>query len=1238
MEGPTDESRAPWTWLESGLEFPRAAAEISTAKELVGLLVQLEDEGLAERNGTDWLLSWQALYAFLGMRAYADAHPILKLPPIVLAAPVLRSHGSLTDSNFIVAIDEWVDEKGRHLNLNRYAGPLVSIDGRPALLAEPAWTLAERITSFLARPPEERNDLSQRREWGAIRQLALKAGARLDTFLYRTVVLTPDRLTIGLRRGAGTGTKVIEVVPSFEGSPPEWLEMFDRTANVPNRYDILTPDGIVQVIVTPAVQTVLEQVKRMPGRRVAGTRAEAFVTNPFAALGDAASEVIDPEQFEHARAEANLLFERFTAYVKADAFGYPEEVGILVERARSETHGAVGGPRPFADNDELAHFINAVQASIDSGHQLCLWEGSEFELTGDVDEQLAVLRRALHARRKPQVLVSYAKVYDLSNYSARVEGIANEKPYYSPFIAKSDAEPWAPETVQYGITFTPKGETEPVAIPLNESTLKQLREKVTEARAGKLTEFEWTALSPKPIPVSEADRVLKVLDEALGDLNAGTFEPTQHAGTDTAPQRRPALIIKANIQSIDYEEARKEVLRDYSKIPALPTGLKPDKKLKDHQKEGVAWLQHLLRSPTYCRGALLADDMGLGKTLQILATLARAFEDRPDLAPALVVAPVSLLENWKEEIENFFQRGAIPILTAYGDDLAPLRLPREAVDAQLRAEGLVRFLRPNWRGTARVVLTTYETLRDLEFSFASEKWSVMVCDEAQRIKNPNALVTRAAKKQNVEFKIACTGTPVENSLADLWCLFDFVQPGLLGALNDFATRYRRPIEARTDDEKARVDELRAKIAPQVLRRLKRDVATDLPRKITVESCRRLPLSTQQRALYARAVELFKRRGQPGVPFKNALGLLHYLRLLCTDPKRHGLTAFVPEALVDYRARSPKLDWLLQALTDIKAKHEKAILFCEFREVQRMLRHYVEAVFGFAPHIINGDTPAAARHASSRQKQIKAFQAKPGFGVLILSPVAVGFGVNIQGANHVIHFSRTWNPAKEDQATDRAYRIGQTRDVFVYYPVVTAADFTTFDVRLDQLLEHKRRLAEDMLNGSGDISPNEFDPASLAPSEAGAVSDDLLSLDDVLRMDSRTFEGFVAALWQKRGYSLVQRTPDSHDDGVDVVAITGPNGELVQCKSSTVDQCEVSWDAVKEVVAGEAAYRARFPGVQFAKACATNQYFNENAVRHAELNDVQLYDQKRLVELMTVMPVTLLDVERHIYVAWEHGSA
>jgi SNF2-related domain/Restriction endonuclease/Helicase conserved C-terminal domain len=542
------------------------------------------------------------------------------------------------------------------------------------------------------------------------------------------------------------------------------------------------------------------------------------------------------------------------------------------------------------------------------------------------------------------------------------------------------------------------------------------------------------------------------------------------------------------------------------------------------------------------------------------------------------------------------------------------------------------------RFSAQLVLTTYETLRDLEFSFSAQRWSLMVCDEAQRIKNPAAMVTRAAKKQNADFKIACTGTPVENTLADLWCLFDFVQPGLLGSLNEFGRTYRRPIEVDERDEegKQRVEDLRQRIEPQILRRTKLEVAKDLPKKIVVEDCRRLPLSSAQRQLYARAIEDFKKRGDPGAhtPFKNHLGLLQYLRLVCTDPRRHGLTVFKPEPLTKYRQAAPKMDWLLRELQRIEAQGEKAIVFCEPRNIQRLLQHYIAEAFGFEADIINGDTTAQAASAISRQKRIKVFQAKPGFGVIILAPVAVGFGVNIQTANHVIHYTRTWNPAKEDQASDRAWRIGQKKDVFVYYPVVAADDFTTFDVKLDQLLERKRLLAGDMLNGCPDVSTSDFRVEDVVPADQAHDIDDVVTLDSVMRMEWRHFEGLAAALWCKRGFDTVYCTPAANDNGVDVVALRGNYGELIQTKTSAADGRLLGWEAVNEVVAGEAFYRRRHPGVTFKKVGLTNQFFNSGAHEKASLNAVELLDQSHLTQLLVEHRVTMLDVERLLYDKWD----
>jgi SNF2 family DNA or RNA helicase len=175
-----------------------------------------------------------------------------------------------------------------------------------------------------------------------------------------------------------------------------------------------------------------------------------------------------------------------------------------------------------------------------------------------------------------------------------------------------------------------------------------------------------------------------------------------------------------------------------------------------------------------------------------------------------------------------------------------------------------------------------------------------------------------------------------------------------------------------------------------------------------------------------------------------------------------------------------MQWLADTLRGIRGKGEKALVFAEDREVQRLLQHYIHAEFGFSARVVNGDTSVSAKAHTSRQKIITEFQRTPDFGVLILSPLAAGFGLNIQAANHVIHYLRHWNPAKEDQATDRAYRIGQTKDVHVYCPLTVASDFKTFDVKLDELLERKRALAGDMLRGTGSVALTDFNLGEIAP--------------------------------------------------------------------------------------------------------------------------------------------------------------
>ncbi|VVD65088.1 putative endonuclease [Pandoraea iniqua] len=1202
-----------------------------------GYLTQLADDGLVIPVEDAFLMDWKSVYDILARPDYGQLSEVLRIPPFTEFRQHLRSSHSLTDREFGIAIDGWRVDGGREFQ-GTITGPVMSDGGTETLMRPAQWKLFNAVIAFSRRGDEDRSDLANRQGWGRIRNLALDSEARLDDFLYRSVVLSPEKLNIGLRRSAEVvDDHVVEIEPSFDGAPSDWLDTFDRSRDIRDRYDITTRDGIVQVLVTPKVKTVLREIKRLPGRRVAGSRAQAFLLNPYAALGADAIDVIEESQFERAREDAGLDYERFAPTFERDALGYPLRVGLLIESAVQS--GPTSSKTHWLNDDELHTFVAALSNSLALGHQLLAWQGYDLALQGDSELQLKELSAALAQRRTPPTLVSYAQVHDLGGYSARIESIGLEKPYHSPYIAKkNESEGWFPDNVFPVIVYQSKDGGEPVAVPTNKQAIEKLKSDVQIADANGAAQLDVPWLKD-PISITDAKEVISTFERLFLDLESGKASDSiidQKRHSDGATKKQ--LVLRANIQALEYEELRREALQAVPSLPKLPQGIRPEFALLPHQQAGLAWMQHLfsLQTDYQVRGAILADDMGLGKTFQLLALMAWLLETDPSMNPMLVVAPVSLLENWAEEAKKFFQPGALPLLTAYGDSLAEFRVPRSQIDQRLQTEdGLVKFLKPNWIGDAKVVLTTYETLRDLEFSFAAQKWSLMVCDEAQRIKNPAAMVTRAAKKQNAAFRIACTGTPVENTLADMWCLFDYVQPGLLGALNDFGERYRKPIEAKTDEEKTRVEELRARISPQILRRLKTEVDTGLPPKIVVEECRRLSISNAQRNFYAKAVDSFKRRQEPGhtTPFKNHLGLLHYLRLVCTDPRAHGLNVFKAEPLNDYRAKSPKLDWLLKQLSEIKTKDEKAIVFCEFREIQRLLQHYIEAEFGFRPDIINGDTSASSTHVSSRQKRIKVFQETPGFGVLVLSPVAVGFGVNIQAANHVIHYSRTWNPAKEDQATDRAYRINQKKPVYVYYPTVWADDFLTFDVKLDQLLAHKRGLSEDMLNGAGDVAPSDFNLTDVVPNSQRDGLDERITLDTALRMSWQHFECLVGALWSKRGYDCY-RTPSTNDNGVDIVAIDGHRGQLIQAKTSGIEGAKLGWDAVKEVVAGEAFYRRRHPNVSFEKVCVTNQFFNAQARENADLNSVGLLDQTHLGDLLQLHEITMLEVERMLFSEWE----
>ncbi len=1076
--GPTERNAAPRT---AGVAFEaegiRYASPASSAAEWLAnpyafpdadrgaRLAQLLAEGLGAASTVDVLLPWADVYTLLGDAAYAAYREALAIPPTSSARVRLTSRGALVDGDFAILLDGWVDQQGRPLQPTpKLLGRVLQSGTDRALLTEGLHRLLTELAKFHAVAPSDRSAAFKEQAYGRIRKLAIETGCPVSDYVARTIVLTPERLRLGLSQRGESDGKVVEVVPGFDGSPAQWLPLFDRLP-LRDSYDI--PDGaeLVRVVLTPEVRSVLAEVKRMPGRRVAGPRAEAFVRNPFAVLGEHAHQVLDADAFERARDDAGITLQRFLPHVEHGELGQVVRVGLRVD-ALARTGGDVQ-LLWFEAPDDLERFASKLDRCLDDGSQCVGWRQCELEIDGDAADHLKVLRRWLHQWRSP-ALWTASEVLDLRNYSERIEAIGVEKPFLTPVIARNDeGGGWFEGNVTLGLRTEDAG-----LLPVAPAQIPSLQEAVREAATAGHASVELPGLSV-PVPLADAERAVAALVKAEAELRRNEFVPP---AAKPMPPAKKRLIIKRNVEDIDYSEERATRLQmPEDGRPIVPAGLLPHVTLKPHQELGVAWLQHLwAASPGRCRGTVLADDMGLGKTLQLLTFIASAHEADPSLPPSLVVAPVALLENWRNELDRFFRPGTLPLLLLYGDSIRELRVSKEELDSELKLQGVTRLLKRNWIGDARLVLTTYETMRDLEFALASQPWSVMVCDEAQKIKTPAALVTRSAKKQKVRFRVACTGTPVENTLADLWCLFDFVQPGMLGALNHFSRTYRQPIEAKTDEQRAKVEELRELIQPQILHRKKSDVAKDLPAPVEFDSCKRLRMSAYQQTLYEGALNTL--REQRATNPSAQLQALQAIRKICSDP--HGFaepdTRRLPiERLVN---ESPKMGWLMHRLKvlaqDVAGSH-KVIVFCEFRELQLMLQRCVAAFFGIAPSIVNGDTSADPKAVENRQSLIDAFQAEAGFNVIILSPLAVGFGVNIQAANHVIHFTRTWNPAKEDQATARAHRIGQTRTVTVYYPGVVSDKFPSFDQRLDALLGRKRELASDMLNGCGDLTAADF---------------------------------------------------------------------------------------------------------------------------------------------------------------------
>jgi len=453
--------------------------------------------------------------------------------------------------------------------------------------------------------------------------------------------------------------------------------------------------------------------------------------------------------------------------------------------------------------------------------------------------------------------------------------------------------------------------------------------------------------------------------------------------------------------------------------------------LRPYQQVGVRWLYLLAKLGL---GACLADDMGLGKTIQVLALLlVLKRQDGAKPQPSLLVAPASLLANWAAEIERFAP--GLNALVAH-----PSVLPA----AELKALETARL-----RGIDLVV-TSYGSLLRVPW-IAETRWRLAVLDEAQAIKNPDAKQTRAVKKLKAGGRLALTGTPVENRLGDLWSIFDFVNPGLLGTAKEFAS-----FAKRLGDRLHGYGPLRELVRPYILRRLKTDktVIADLPEKTEVKVF--CPLSRPQAALYQQAVkELAEQLADAtGIRRKGlVLSFLMRFKQICNHPSQWlGDGAWGEND-------SGKWARLRDIAEVVAARQEKMLVFTQFREATAPLAAFLGSVFERPGLVLHGEI-----EVKKRKDLVRRFQEDEAVGFFVLSLKAGGSGLNLTAASHVVHFDRWWNPAVENQATDRAFRIGQTKNVLVHKFVCRG----TVEEKIDRLIDSKRQLSQELLEGGAGV--------------------------------------------------------------------------------------------------------------------------------------------------------------------------
>ncbi|MBL6991917.1 MAG: restriction endonuclease, partial [Bacteriovoracaceae bacterium] len=736
--------------------------------------------------------------------------------------------------------------------------------------------------------------------------------------------------------------------------------------------------------------------------------------------------------------------------------------------------------------------------------------------------------------------------------------------------------------------------------------------------------------------------------------------------------------ISLEVKDIDETQSKFSSIANISDFDKFenPPNFNDGINLYDHQVIGYSWLKRLFQNPVKTNhgdrcGALLADDMGVGKTIQVISLISYLKSSEiSKQKPILIVAPVSLLDgSWvKEGLTRFIKKELINI--GFGSNAefeiknflkCPYKYSKKALHSEatnlnkeitnenkslLECEispELREYLDniKKWCG-GHIILTSYETLRSKCIEFGCVDFSLVVLDEAQKIKNQGTLQSNAARALKGRMYIAMTGTPIENSIMDLYSIMDFVFPMKLGTRESFRKKYLSPLgdaPAGSVERERLKGELLIELKPLWLRRTKNGVfkiGEDLPHIIHYDQFQKddgkevnvdeVKMSDEQKKIYTDQVGLFQnaKKGQKLAALRGMLEACHSPWLA----RGYEISWKNKNKLFEL---CKKLKQTFQILENIynnnDANGRKVIIFANVIQVQNslawLIRDWVKKEKGedIEVEVYNGiPTPSARIGILTR------FREKKGFQVLVISPRAGGSGLNIQFANHVIHYTREWNPALEKQATDRVYRIGQERTVHVHYPTTVSSknDPPCAEEELANILASKRDVMDDFTMVAQDVGVNQFKGAE---KEAIDEKNIFISANDLASIDDKKFEGFVACLFDSLGYKS-KVVGGAGDKGVDVICFGDKNNLLVQAKHTKTSR-NIHSSCINEVRGGKSHYESQYDS-EFKLVAITNYYFHQTTFTASETGDhVELWDINTIMSKLGTSSFTLDQINKKV---------